>query len=231
MSKWVSYGYGPQSDPESIRARLEEDGLLREYLPLILSNADLILGTPRYFFCQLWTAYMSSLWVFRGGGPIPLGVLIGLWGEGKLLYDCPSCGLRLHVTGLRGSALQKFGAVWGYCAGCGWQKVSPAPCHDDMMAIGSMLRFHRNEPVIEKGKQPRFDWKEGLVGEYTPDRVIVPAVEPSDLRSLIVDLSGSKLDRVSEDGQVSPDSGSEKRLARPMRRGFAYPIPLAKKSD
>jgi hypothetical protein len=39
-----------------------------------------------------------------------------------------------------------------------------------MMAVGELLRTHRNEPVIEKGTHPVFDWNEGLKGESTPDR-------------------------------------------------------------
>ena len=101
MSKWVSYGYSPQSDPEAIRARREEDELLRQHLPVILANSDRILETPRYFFCRLGTAFMSSLWIFGGGGPIPLGVLVLLWKAGEMIFECPGCGGRL----LRGGNL------------------------------------------------------------------------------------------------------------------------------
>ena len=184
-----SYSFNPTDDPKTRQVRGVENDLLRQHLSVILANADQVLDTPRYFFCQPTMAFMSSLWLFGGGGPIALGVLIVLWEEGRLPYDCPSCGFRFHAVGLSGSAFQEVGTVWGFCCGCGQsQRVRFAPCHADMMAIGNSLRICRNEPLIEKGSQPRFDWKKGITGESTPDKVIIPAVEPVDLRTLIVIL-------------------------------------------
>jgi hypothetical protein len=60
---------------------------------------------------------------------------------------------------------------------------------ESILAIGTQLETYRNEPVITDGEQPRFDWKEGLVGESTSARVIAPATEPAGLRTLILELS------------------------------------------
>lgn len=229
MAKWVSYGYGPRQDPEARRAEEIEDELLREHFAVILENLDRILETPRYFFCQLRSAWFSCLWVY-GGGPIPLGVLALLWNEGKMVYDCPSCGFRLHAVGLSGSALTGVRSAWGFCAGCSQRQILASPSgHSNLMALGELVGIHRNEPVIEKGTHPVFDWKDGLKGEFTPDKVIVPAVEPVDVRTLIVELRGSELKEGSEDGELLPEPGPTKQAPQPIRRGFAHPIPLEKK--
>jgi hypothetical protein len=150
MTKWVVYGYGPEQDPEARRAQEIEDGLLREHFAVILENLDLILDTPRYFFCLLRSAWFSCLWVY-GGGRIPLGVLALLWNEGKMLYSCPSCGFRLHAVGLTGSILTGIRSARGFCAGCGQKQTLRNPSgHDDLIAVGKLVGIHRNEPVVER---------------------------------------------------------------------------------
>jgi hypothetical protein len=229
MTKWVSYGYGPEQDPEGRRAQEIEDELLREYFAVIVENLDRILETPRYFFCQLRSAWFSCLW-FYGGGRIPLGVLALLWNEGKMVYDCPSCGFRLHAVGLTGSALTGVHSAWGFCAGCSQRQTLRFPsCRNDLFAVGELVGLHRNEPVIEKGTHPVFDWKDGLKGEFILDKVIVPAVEAVDARALIVKLRGSELKGGREEGELLPEPGPTKRAPQPIRRGFAHPIPLEKK--
>jgi hypothetical protein len=63
----------PRQDPEGRRAQEIEDELLREHFAVILENLDRILEAPRYFFCQLRSAWFSCLRLF-GGGRIPLGL-------------------------------------------------------------------------------------------------------------------------------------------------------------
>ena len=222
MGKWGTYGYGPGSgnDPENVRARLEESRLFRESLPVILANADRILATPRYFFCQLDSAYMSSLWWFRGGGPIPLGVLLLLWRKGKMIFECPDCRGLLHAVGISGSMLSGCGSAWGPCLDCGEEKFARGQMGDTMLAVGPMLSEYRNEPVVQRGKRPSFDWKDGLVGEYTPDRVIVPAIEAAPLHVLVSELTGSSL----ASGATSPAA------SRPVesRRQGVTPLNLIK---
>jgi hypothetical protein len=229
MAKWVSYGYFPEQDPEARRAQEIEDELLRGHFAVILENLDLILETPRYFFCQLRSAWFSCLWVY-GGGPIPLGVLALLWDEGKMLYACPSCGFGLHAVGLTGSALTGIRSAWGFCTGCSQRQTLRFPSgHDDLLAVGKLVGIHRNEPIIEKGTHPVFDWKDSLKGEFTPDKVIVPAVEAVDFRTLIVELRGSELKDGGEEGELLRDSEPMKHAPQPIPRGFTHPIRLEKK--
>ena len=102
-------------------------------------------------------------------------------------------------------------------------------CHSDMMELGSLLRTYRNKPLIARGKQPGFDWKDGLVGESTPDRVIVPSVEPVGLRTLIMELGGCEDEDLSGDVLLSRKPGATVLRPQPIRRGFTFPIPLEKK--
>lgn len=229
MSKWVSYGFSPGNDLEARRAREIEGELLREYLPVILGNSERILETPRYFFCQPGSAFLSCSFFYGGGGPIPLGVLLLLWDAGEMIFDCPTCAGSLYAVGLH-RLLGGSGCVWGVCAGCRqWQKFCHGHLGASSRAVGELLRVYRNEPIIEKAKRPVFDWKDGLKGEFTPDRVIVPAVEPVDIRSLIVELRGSAFKDGREEGELLPELRPTKQAPRPITRGFTYPILLEKK--
>jgi hypothetical protein len=198
MAKFVSYAYRPQGDAKSQRKEIE---ILWRGFPLILGNLDRILRTPRFFFCQLQSAYSWTFW-FGPSGPIPLGVLVLLWKTGKMIYRCPECGGRFHAVGVGGSF--SGGDVWGLCADCGYSgKFSSRSWLEGFLAAARLLPLYRNEPIIEYGKRPRFDWKDGLVGETTPDKVLAPAVEPVDLPALLDELEAA------EAGTVILDEGAE----------------------
>jgi hypothetical protein len=68
-----------------------------------------------------------------------------------------------------------------------------------------------------------------LKGEFTRDRVIVPAVDPVDARTLIVELRGSELREGSQDGELLPDPGATKPVPHPIRYGLAHPFGIEKK--
>jgi hypothetical protein len=198
MAKFVSDAYRPQGDAESRRNEME---ILRRGFPLVLRNLDRILRTPRFFFCQLQSAYSWTLW-FGPSGPIPLGVLALLWENGKMMHGCPECGGRLYAVGVGGSF--SAGDAWGLCADCSYNgKAISRSWHEGFFAVARLLPLYKNEPIIEYGKRPRFDWKYGLVGETTPDKVLVPAVEPVDLFALLDELEAA------EAGAVIPDEGAE----------------------
>jgi len=175
--------------------------MLRREFPLILRNLRYILRTPRFFFCQLQSAYSWTFW-FGPSGPIPLGVLILLWENGEMIYDCPKCGGRLHAVGVGGSF--NGGAFWGLCADCSYDsKVVSRSWIQGFFAVARLLPLYKNELIIEYGKRSRFDWKYGLVGETTPDKVLVPPVEPVDLAALLAELEAA------EGGAAIPDEGPE----------------------
>jgi hypothetical protein len=76
-------------------------------------------------------------------------------------------------------------------------------CLEGFVAVARLLPSHRNDPIIGYGKRPSFDWKYRLVGETTPDKVLVPAVESVDLPSLLAELEAA------EAGAVIPDEGTK----------------------
>ncbi len=219
MTKWCSYGYFPPESPEVKRGGEFEDELLREYLPVILVNSERILDTPQLFYCQLADAWLSSMWLY-GGGPIPLGVLLLLWDAGEMRFECPSCRGPLCAVGVSGSILSGCGSAWGVCAGCRQSRRHRGSISRAIRAVGNLLPpQYRNESVIERGKRPLFDWKDGLKGEFTPDKVLVPAVEAVDLWELICALTGR-------------DLGQHVRKPLPegiSPRGLTHPILLEKK--
>ncbi len=198
MTKFVSHAYRPQGDAESRRKEME---ILRRGFPLILRNLDRILKTPRFFFCQLRSAYSWTFW-FGPSGSIPLGVLVLLWEDGKMIHGCPECGGRFLAIGVGGSF--SGGDVWGLCADCGYTgRFSSGSWLEDFLTVARLLPLYMNEPIIEYGKRPRFDWKDGLVGETTPDKVLFPAVKTVDLPSLLDELEAA------EAGAVISDEGAE----------------------
>ncbi len=198
MAKFVSYAYSPGASSYS---RAAEMALLRREFPLIIRNLEHILRTPRFFFCLLKSAYVSTPWLFGGGGPAPFGVLAILWEDGSLLYQCPKCAGHFYALGAAGGF--SGGRVWGICTDC--RKGSEFDVENwpfPLVAIGRLLALYRNEPIIETGEQPRFDWKDGLKGATTPDRIILPAVGTVDLGSLLTEL------RAADTGAMIPDEGT-----------------------
>lgn len=205
MTKIVSYAYRPDGDAESERVEMES---LRRGFPLILLSLDRILRTPRFFFCQLQSAYTWALWV-GPTGPIPLGVLVLLWENGTMIYGCPDCSSRVYALGVGGSLTR--GEVWGLCAGCSSNgDFIPKSWHDGILwsqgffPIARLLPFYQNEPIIEYEKRPRFSWKYGLVGETTPDKVLVPPVEPVPLTQLLAELEAAEAGAAIPDDQTEP---------------------------
>jgi hypothetical protein len=228
MGKWVSRGYCSTDDAEARGVELE---FFRKNLSIILANSYQVLATPRYFFCQLGSAWLSVAFWFGGGGKIPLGVLVALWQTGDMVFECPGCHGRLYAVGICGSVLSGCGSAWGTCANCRQSDIRSPEVATSILAVGNMLQIHRNEPVIERGKQPRFDWTEGLVGESTPDRVVVPTVEAVDLHTLVEELTGTSR---ASDRAIQPTSAEDARSTalspsdRP--RGFTSPLRIERQS-
>ena len=219
MSRWISHGYSTPDDSEARQAREVEEALLCEYLPVIVENADRILETPAHFYRRLASAWLSSMW-FYAGGLIPLGVLLMLWEAGEMRFECPLCEGTLYAVGACGSILSGAGSAWGVCDRCRASRiVRPSTMARTIVAVGGLLPCYRNLPLVEKGTQPRFDWKDGLKGEFTPDRVLVPAVEALDLWELICELAGIN---VGDYRRTPRSTGS-------MPRGLMEPITLEKR--
>ena len=77
---------------------------LAENFEIIEQNFELILENKKYFYTELYNAYLSL--AFIKGGYIPLGVLVLLWKEEKLIGTCPDCKGKVYIIGVGGSPLR-----------------------------------------------------------------------------------------------------------------------------
>lgn len=186
MTKLGSSGYAP--NPSRGEQRQRENEALGQNLKLILAHSAEILRNERYFYCYFGTAFLSVPYIWPDG-PIPLGVLITLWQRGEFVDKCRECGGRVYMIGLGGSPLSGSHSWWGRCAECGrHQDGSRKTFREIWEPLRELLIQHLNEPVIQRGKRPKFSWSKGLVGETTPDIVIKPRVEGVSLATLIEEL-------------------------------------------
>jgi hypothetical protein len=96
-----------------------------------------------------------------------------------------------------------------------WGRAAPG----NRDGVGRLRRRSGFRTAIQKRSQPRFDWKDGLAGESTPDRVIVPAVEAVDLWELICALTGTETEGYAR----------RQPPAHAMRHGMSHPLLLEKK--
>lgn len=125
--------------------------LLAANLPLILANGDRILENSRWFLCQLFAAFLSA--PYMRGGPIPLGSLIELWGDGHLIVTCPNCDGRLHGIGIGGFILSGTHSLCGVCVECGSAE----------MVWRNRSAWEAIRPVAEKLKGVQVDPLGGLI--------------------------------------------------------------------
>lgn len=193
MSKIRIYGYGPEKDNRSREEREKEENLLYQNLKVILANSKKILETEEYFFCQIGSAFLSMPYI-EPSGHIPLGALIQLWNQGKLTDTCTHCGGIVYIIGVGGSLLSGQHEWWGGCSGCNLRQVGEKERFILLWRpMTAMLKRYPNKPIIEKGTRPVFSWREGLKGEYTPDRVIKDRVRGVSLQELVEQLRGGIL--------------------------------------
>jgi hypothetical protein len=129
----------------------------------------------------LSTAYVA-------GGPIPLGILVTLWKEGKLLDKCQACGGVVHIIGAGGAL--SMNSWWGYCAECG------APQHgskktfwaDTCAPIHRMWQQYPNRTIIRRGTHAAYIRKGNRVERVVPDVVVARRIEAPPLAALIEEL-------------------------------------------
>ncbi len=171
------------------RAAISNDEeILCNNLQLILDNAEIILSTPEFFYCQPEMAHLGVC--FIPGGPIPLGVLLELWKDGKWILTCPKCQRPLYIFQVAGSALSGSNCCRGCCMECkDSYSVREPGLRDLLMPVNGMLQKYANKPVILKGTHPVFSWSKGLVGESVPDTIIKDAIHGVDLETLIRKLN------------------------------------------
>ncbi len=129
-----------------------EAELLAKNLGLILAGTDLILARPEWFHCRPKQAYLA----YWGGGGIPLGVLLLLWGQGNMTARCGECGSTVYLAGMGSTPLGSRKDCWGACAGCGrWVDLRPDDIRgsffrDNVAAIRSLMKIHGEGHLEER---------------------------------------------------------------------------------
>jgi hypothetical protein len=167
--------------------------LLGQHADLLLRRWQEICETPHFFHAFAGRCHVNLI----PDREIPLGVLVHLWHIGELATLCPYCGGLLLIYDLSGSVLSGSHDWQGACRGCqrsvGRREV-PRQQEPDFVKLWQPLRAelaeHRNEREVEPGQRPKFSWKQGLVGERTPDRVIRPRIDPAPLAAVVDVLRG-----------------------------------------
>lgn len=171
-----------ETNPEDASRIQEETNLIVQNFRLIYDNAEEIIKTPEYFYCQLESSRIGSMHI--GCERLPLGVLLLLWKEGNFISKCTLCGHDVYNIGGFGNVFSGWFTWWGVCE----------ECVQEISFEGHGFRFStayakggefRNEAIIEKGKEPIFSWSKGVVGEYTPDKIIKPSIVGISLKDLI----------------------------------------------
>lgn len=98
-----------EKDAVQRKLLLQSFGLLREH-------ADTIINTPAYSFCSPRIVRLALFYI--GGGRVPLGALLQLWQEGKLIETCPVCSGEIYLFSAGGSPLSGMNAWSGICPSC-----------------------------------------------------------------------------------------------------------------
>ncbi len=173
---------------QDLTSLLNDEEILSHNLQAILDNAEIILSTPEFFYCQPEMAHLGVCWI--GGGPIPLGVLVKLWKDGKLILTCPHCNGSLYVFQAGGSPLSGRNSCRGCCIACNESySVFTKQFGGLWHPIIELMKRHENKPEILKGKHPVFSWSKGLVGESVPDTIIKDSIHGVGLETLIRKLN------------------------------------------
>lgn len=133
-------------DDEAAKIKNEENDLFVQNFRLIYKSADKIISTPEYFHCECKTAYLSTFYIGRGG-KIPLGVLLLLWREAKLIEKCPTCGKAVFVFGEGGSPLSGAYSWWGFCPECDRERYGTGDAFR-WQPIYEQIKKHSSKPQI-----------------------------------------------------------------------------------
>jgi hypothetical protein len=169
-----------------------EAEILAKNLDLLLENSGRILDKPEWFQCRLEPAYLA----YWGGGDIPLGALLLLWQEGKMLAACDKCGAIVHLLGLGSTPFGSKQGCWGICRGCReWSNFRPRDIGTDFFyanarAVRLLLKRFRNEYIEEREANGQiFTWS-GLKDVRKKVKARLRKVEPAALEQLVAELRG-----------------------------------------
>ncbi len=146
--------------------RERELELIREHLGLFIENTELILSRPEHFNITSDAAYLGLMVGFYWR--IPVGVLLMLWQEGKLIATCPKCQGKVYVLSAHGSSGSGVNTFTGICSKCKSIIRGSLASFPEFWHV--LLRMREKYPP-RKPQPPvrtkRFSWGEGIVDEPT----------------------------------------------------------------
>jgi hypothetical protein len=132
-------------------ARESDDyALLRGNFPLLLSHQDRITKSPWLSACYSPAWRIGGIPV-GGGDYLSLGVLERLWGNGRLLMECPDCAGSAYIYYLIGSYLSGRNSAHGYCPRCERFVRRPAPDGRSLGQFRSAIKDVSQELYIGGG--------------------------------------------------------------------------------
>ncbi len=177
----------------------KKDEECREEWPFFCVNLGLLLvcreeiyEREEFFYCQMAYAFLSMAYL-SPDGPLPLGALLKTWEEGYLLDKCDKCGGTVYIAGAGGSPLTNIHRWWGCCPNCQEERRGKKEKFQELWK--PMVRIKKkypNKPIIEKGDEWRYSYKDGAIEPKKKDRLIKPAVEGVSLQKLVQELQRMK---------------------------------------
>ena len=156
---------------QAIRQRqAEQREFFRLHFHLVLENAQKILDSPRYCNVVLLESYVAAPYA-AGSGPIPIGVLLEMWMDRKLIVPCPQCNGRAYILGGGSGCLGGARICHGLCIDCSrFVKGINPDNHSEDFVRPVMTRIHSRNARFKR--EPAISWwqllnelKEGKVDE------------------------------------------------------------------
>ncbi len=196
-----------------------------ENLRLLLQHQETILRTPSYYF-----APAGEIGERSRGCHVSIGHLLELWQNLAWIQPCPECRGEAYINAIlrlnrkwrwEGGCItcgERVGASELLVNGCRAESLPPFPESDDPIdcygALASQaMTFATEEKTAEpkfiRGERPTFTTDRQLVGRWTPDLVVEPAVDPIPLATLLEILRGGSGTVMIRDPLGQPHSAYE----------------------
>jgi hypothetical protein len=166
--------------------RRKEFVLFKENFDLILKYSELIINTPKYFHSYIESSTVSL--AYMGGYYAHIGALLQLWEEDSFVDECNQCNGKLYFFQGGGSPLSGGNGCMGICGECGTILCKRLDGTKALMKAFDHVKYSLNTRLILRKKGQAFSFKDGLVGDPVPDKVIESGVEPVTMTELLADL-------------------------------------------
>ncbi|MGM0611320.1 MAG: hypothetical protein ACQES5_09565 [Thermodesulfobacteriota bacterium] len=166
--------------------REKEFKYFKDNFNLILKYSALIINTPRYFHSYLECSIINL--AYMGGYYAPIGALIQLWKKDIFVGKCQECSGKLYFFQGGGSLLSGSNRCMGICEKCGTVSCKKIFGIKELLKAFEHIKKNINTRSILRTKGQYFSFKEGLVGNPVPDKIIEAGIKPVTMTKLLNDL-------------------------------------------